>query len=295
MTANTDTLKNKYTMKFILILLLLPAICFSQSFTDRKANFPRKTEYPAVIPPAKNVWVFLMAGQSNMAGRGFVEPQDTVPDPRILSINAQGDIILAKEPLHFYEPTMTGLDCGLSFARTLLKEIPDSVSILIIPAAIGGSSVDQWLGDSLFRQVKLLTNFREKMNLALKYGEPMGILWHQGESDSKPALIKTYEEKLSRLFEQFRVYAQKPDLPIFLGEVGLFADDSTNKKLMNETIRHFAASNSHVFLVSTTDFVHKGDKLHFDSESQRKMGERMAKEFLKHKCETVVNLKIDKN
>ncbi len=278
-------------MKLISILLLLPSICFSQSITGWKANFPRKTEFPAVIPPAKNVWVFLMAGQSNMAGRGFVEPQDTVPDYRILSINAQGDIILAKEPLHFYEPTMTGLDCGLSFARTLLKEIPDSVSIIVIPAAVGGSSVDQWLGDSLFRQVKLLTNFREKVKLALKYGDVKGILWHQGESDSKPALIKTYEEKLSRLFKQFREYAQKPDLPIFLGEVGLFADDSTNKKQMNETIRHFATSNSGIFLISTDDFTHKGDKLHFNSVSQRKMGERMAEEFLKFGRRPVINSK----
>lgn len=269
-------------MKLIFILLLVPVICFSQSNADRKTNFPLKTIFPEVIPPAKNVWVFLMAGQSNMAGRGFVEAQDTVPDPRILSINSQGEIILAKEPLHFYEPSMSGLDCGMSFARTLLKSIPDSISILMIPTAIGGSSVDQWLGDSLFRRVKLLTNFREKMSLALNYGEPMGILWHQGESDSKPALITVYEEKLSRLFSQFREYAHKPDLPVFLGEVGLFADDVTNKKLMNETIRHFASSNSAVYLVSTDDFVHKGDKLHFNSESQRKMGERMANSFLEN-------------
>jgi len=31
------------------------------------------------IPAKENVWVFMLAGQSNMAGRDFVEPQDTLP------------------------------------------------------------------------------------------------------------------------------------------------------------------------------------------------------------------------
>ena len=52
----------------------------------------------------ENVWVFIMAGQSNMAGRGIVEAEDTISDKRIFSINKDGQIIIAKEPIHFYEP-----------------------------------------------------------------------------------------------------------------------------------------------------------------------------------------------
>jgi len=40
-----------------------------------------------VVPAKKKVWVFVMAGQSNMAGRGQVEPEDTVANERILAIN----------------------------------------------------------------------------------------------------------------------------------------------------------------------------------------------------------------
>ncbi|MEQ9303180.1 MAG: alpha/beta hydrolase fold domain-containing protein, partial [Marinoscillum sp.] len=39
---------------------------------QRTLNFPKKEEFPENLPPKKDVWVFLMAGQSNMAGRGFV-------------------------------------------------------------------------------------------------------------------------------------------------------------------------------------------------------------------------------
>jgi hypothetical protein len=114
------------------------------------------------IPDKQNVWVFILAGQSNMAGRGKVEPDDTIPNTRILSINKNGDLIIAKEPLHFYEPSMTGLDCGLSFGKTLLKHIPDSITILIIPTAVGGSSISQWINDSIFRNVTLFSNFSKQ-------------------------------------------------------------------------------------------------------------------------------------
>jgi hypothetical protein len=40
-------------------------------------------------------------------------------------------------------PKEQGLDCGLSFAKSLIKKIPDCISILIIPTAVGGSSIRQ--------------------------------------------------------------------------------------------------------------------------------------------------------
>ena len=46
----------------------------------------------------EKVWVFILAGQSNMAGRGKIEAEDTISAPRILTINDKGDIIPAKEP-----------------------------------------------------------------------------------------------------------------------------------------------------------------------------------------------------
>ena len=82
---------------------------------------------------------------------------------RLLTINKDGQLIIAKEPLHFYEPNLTGLDCGYSFGTTLLKNIPDSISVFLIPTAVGGSSISQWLGDSVHRNVKLFSNFLGKL------------------------------------------------------------------------------------------------------------------------------------
>ena len=49
-------------------------------------------------------WVFVLAGQSNMAGRGVVEPQDTITTEGIYTLNEDMQLELAKDHLHFYEP-----------------------------------------------------------------------------------------------------------------------------------------------------------------------------------------------
>src|SRR5688572_20543018 len=45
--------------------------------------------------------VYIMAGQSNMAGRGVIEEQDRVANPRIFTIDSSGNLVIAQEPLHF--------------------------------------------------------------------------------------------------------------------------------------------------------------------------------------------------
>src|SRR5262245_6429426 len=114
----------------ISLLLLVVIVCCNTKPVERTTYFPKQTEMVNEKLDKENVWVFILAGQSNMAGRGTVEPKDTVPDKRILSINKKGELILAKEPLHWYEPERTGLDCGYSFGKTLIRSVPKNVSVL---------------------------------------------------------------------------------------------------------------------------------------------------------------------
>ena len=229
----------------------------------------------------QNVWVFIMAGQSNMAGRGVVEQEDTITDKRVYSINKGGQVIIAKEPLHFYEPERTGLDCGLSFAKTLLTKIPDNVSILIIPTAVGGSSIRQWLGDSVFRNVKLFSNFLSKVEIAKQNGVIKGILWHQGESDANEINIPLHKERLHLLFSKFREAVGNQELPILMGELGAFSGNSDNFKLINKSFHEYAAEDKNSSVILTADLKDKGDQLHFNSEGQRIMGKRFAEAWLK--------------
>jgi len=248
---------------------------------ERTAFFPKQVDVLHAVPDKQNVWVFIMAGQSNMAGRAMVEPQDTVEDKRILTVNKEGQLIVAKEPLHFYEPNLTGLDCGVSFAKKLLKNIPGNISIVLIPTAVGGSSISQWLGDSVFRSVQLFSNFTTKVNTAKQFGTIKGILWHQGESDANEKNSGKYEERLGTLINKFRSVVADNNLPVLIGELGSFSKNKEQFSLINNTIHQYALQNANTSVISTVDLQHKGDSLHFNSKAQRIMGKRFAEAYLK--------------
>ena len=254
--------------------------CSRNITVERTTYFPKQTDMATQYSKKENVWVFIMAGQSNMAGRGIVEPQDTVSNKRVLSINKAGQIILAKEPLHFYEPNLTGLDCGMSFAKSMIKKIPDSISVLMIPVAIGGSSIGQWLGNSLYRNVKLFSNFKEKVEIAKRYGVIKGILWHQGESDANERNIPKYEERLAVLFSKFRETIGSNNLPVLMGELGSYSNNKNNWLLINQSIHNYSAKDKYTTVISTSDLQHKGDTVHFNSKGQRMMGKRLAEAYL---------------
>lgn len=266
-------------------ILLLLSVCLliscKQKKDTRTTYFPKSVEMVEKIPDKENLWVFLLAGQSNMAGRGLVEPTDTISDKRIFTINSTGQLIYAKEPLHLYEPALTGLDCGLSFGKTLIQSIPDSISILLIPTAVGGSSVSQWLNDSVHRNVKLLSNFIEKVETGKKYGTIKAILWHQGESDANEKDIPEYQTRLSKLFQLFRTSTGNDSLPILLGELGSYSKDKENWRRLNKIINDYSLQDNNTAVISTSDLKDKGDTLHFNSVGQRILGQRFAEAYNK--------------
>lgn len=265
---------------FILFCFTLSSYSSCQT-GNRPTGFLKQTESLTKMTGAENVWVFIMAGQSNMAGRGVVEPNDLIAEKRLLTINKDGLPVIAREPLHFYEPSLAGLDCGYSFGTTMLRNIPDSISILLIPCAVGGSSISQWLGDSVHRNIRLFSNFLEKIAIGRKLGTVKGILWHQGESDANDRDIPLYGKRLSVLISRFRSAAADSNLPVLLGELGSFSGDKMNWDLVNLAIREYSLQDSMTAVITTADLQHKGDNIHFDSEGQRKMGARFAEAYLK--------------
>ena len=256
---------------FYLFILMLSSCNVSK-------NTLQEEQGPLEKNPAQTVWIYLMAGQSNMAGRGAIEAQDTISNPRIWSIDGQDNWVLAKEPLHFYENS--GLDCGLSFAQEMLKHVPDSVTIGLVPCAVGGSSIYQWLEDSEHRGVKLLSNFKQKVELAKARGEIKGILWHQGEGNANEKDIPVYNKAVNSLFEIFRAEVGDADLPIVMGELGRFAqpeEKALRFQAINQIIRYVAENDKNTYWISSKGLNHKGDNSHFNAAAQRILGKRYAK------------------
>lgn len=167
---------------------------------------------------SKPIWIFILAGQSNMAGRGLLEVEDTSTHPDVLVLDSMDNWIIAQEPLHYYEPVRRGLHCGMAFAREMIRLNRDSIRVGLVPCAVGGSSVELWLYDSTYRGVKLFSNFSQKVSRAKQKGTIKGILWHQGESNLNTGSLSDYSRKLDSLFIQMRTNTGLPSLPIVMGD-----------------------------------------------------------------------------
>ncbi|MBE0679734.1 MAG: sialate O-acetylesterase [Bacteroidales bacterium] len=271
------------TIDRVLLLAALFAVSAAMVQDERTRYFPRSQEYVEVMPPREKVWLFVLAGQSNMAGRGQVEPCDTVPHPRIFSVTPDKRWVVAREPLQLYQPALTGLGPGMAFARALVEELDEEIYIGLIPCAVGGSSVGNWLSDSLYKGVRLKSNFTDKLLWAKEYGTVKGILWHQGEADATAEKIAFYKSDLTLLFDYFREVTGDDNLPVIAGELGIFPGVEENRQeylFLNDILLEISRDDPYMALVRSFGLKAKADNVHFDGPSQRIMGRRYAAAWL---------------
>jgi len=113
---------------------------------------PPATTVADVATPAPLRLVFILAGQSNMAGRGAVPNSADAPaeDARIRSFAQRGDVWqTAVEPIHADKPSKAGVGPGFSFARELRRRLfaagLTDAEVLLVPCAWGGTSICHWL------------------------------------------------------------------------------------------------------------------------------------------------------
>jgi hypothetical protein len=227
---------------------------------------------------AEDLDIFLLIGQSNMAGRGDIEPQDKVSYPEVLCFNKEGKWVPAVDPLHFDKPS-AGVGLGRSFALQVLKANPGR-RIGLVPCAVGGSPVDSWVPGGYHEQTKThpWDEMIARCHKALKDGRLAGILWHQGEADASEKLAHAYAGKLQNLLKRLRREFQAPKVPFVLGQIGFFADVPATEWMHQVDAAHRALPTSTALCayVSSEGLVHKGDKVHFDSPSLRELGRRYA-------------------
>ena len=222
-------------------------------------------------PATDGKQLFLLIGQSNMAGRGKVEPQDEVTDPRISMLTKDLKWVPAKDPVHFDKP-VAGVGLCSEFARVIAKTDPKA-SIGLIPCAMGGSGLDEWKVGG-----KLYSDAVSRAKEAMKTGALTGILWHQGEADSAPEKVATYKERFSTMISQLRKDLNAEQVPLVIGELGRFRPASTE---FNAALPDVSKNIPLCMFVSAEGLKDKGDKLHFDAPSLREFGKRYAAAFLK--------------
>jgi hypothetical protein len=226
----------------------------------------------------KGLQIYLLIGQSNMAGRAPIESRDQDTLKRVFLFTGQPPAYweLAANPLNKYSSIrkdlkLQALGPGYIFAQTVAEAFPGS-NIGLVVNARGGTSINEWMPGTQYYNETV-----SRTRLALKYGKLKGILWHQGESDVKE--WDSYPEKLSQLVAALRKDLGADKAPFIAGEL---SEDKPQRIPFNRMIRNVPDKIPYCAVVSV-EGLSTFDSTHFDSKSQRILGERYASEILRFK------------
>ena len=236
-----------YRKLFLLALIILTNFSFAQALYTTEAN------------PSKKTKVFLLAGQSNMDGRGDASKL-TLQDQKALrfaqksinfyykgSVNNSKDawvidgVLNTTDPPNFIKKKFRLETCfgpELFFGTELAKHYPDE-KFLFIKRAQGGTSLyGAWNANWTLEKArttneenkpKLYQDFiatvdAQLAKLPFESYEIVGMLWVQGESDSGnkngPLPTETYEANITALIQKVRSHYQIDNLPFLMLGVG---------------------------------------------------------------------------
>lgn len=233
--------------------------------------------------------LFLLLGQSNMAGAPPPEARDLVPNPRV-QVLGYGD---RATPARAYDawsvaaPPLHGCDSGLgpgdTFGQEMAAAYPDD-RIGLVPCAINGIDIDfyrkgvvsarrhefpippdnRWAGAYDW----VLT----RAQLAQRSGVIRGLLFHQGESDSGDL---AWPGKLRQIVDDLRCDLAIGDAPLVVGELLHGGLCEGHNALVNELPRVIAHTS-----IASAEGLCGIDAYHFDAAAQRELGRRYAQRML---------------
>ena len=243
----------------------------------------------------------LLAGQSNMSGRGYLTEEDITEIPGITALRRDLVWIPAVDPFNFDRLNMlgvsnaadpyevkgleyggarrSGVGPGRTFAKCLKAAFPDR-EIGLVPASVGGTPAEAWLpgGKDKYSDMHPYDDAIALTREALKEGELVCILWHQGESDAH-FKNENYKAMLKEIISNFRRDLECPEIPFILGGLGDFLNPEWDAPRYDSIIREVAAEMPHCGFASAEGLTHRGDNLHFDTPSQYELGRRYWQEF----------------
>jgi hypothetical protein len=229
------------------------------------------------LPPRERFHLYLLIGQSNMAGRGLLDPAMSVSSDRVLKYTSEEGWAPGTEPLHAFKSRKGGAGLAASFARAMADGEPD-VTIGLIPCAVGGTPLSRWMkGGDLYEKAV------DRTRKAMHDGTLKGILWHQGESDSKQEeTARTYGDRLAQMVTDLREDLDVGEVPFVAGHLGPFVASPKHAgkyaycRLVEDHLTALPGRVPRASVVESIGLTAKQDDLHFDTPSLREFGTRYA-------------------
>ncbi len=215
---------------------------------------------------------FLLIGQSNMAGRGELSDAPTI-DTSSIRVLKNGRWQPTFRPVN-PDRSFAGFNLAESFAERYAKKY--GVAVGLIPCADGGTCLDEWAEGGL-----LYEHAVGQARLAQRTSTLVGVLWHQGETDSiRPERIASYSAKLHAFVQALRRDLTLDGVPFLMGGLGDFLDDcrfngdTYEYDKINRILEQTASELPATGFVSAKGLTGKPDCLHFDSKGLYEFGLR---------------------
>jgi hypothetical protein len=220
--------------------------------------------------------IYLLIGQSNMAGRAPFDDQftDTLKGVFLFTDSLDCKWEKAANPFNKYSSIRKDISKqkmgpGYSFAREMAKNNTDK-NIGLVVNAKGGTKIELWLPGTHFYKEAV-----RRTKEAMQYGTLKGIVWHQGEANASKYMA--YTPKIKELIDSLRVDFNRPDLPFVVGQL---SKDKKHRIPFNKMLLDLPGKIENVG-VATSENTTTIDSTHFDARSQELLGERYATEMLK--------------
>ena len=246
-----------------------------------------------------NFYIYLCFGQSNMEGQGTIETQDQTINDRFKVFQALDCPNLGRTKGKWYPAVPPTCQCNTKlspadyFGRTMVANLPDSITVGVINVAVGGCDIrlfDKDIHqdyDSTYKESWFTTkvaNYEwnpykyliDLAKLAQKDGVIKGILLHQGETNTGQAQWPSYVKKIYN--DMLTDLSLKADaVPLLAGEV--LAAPGSCCASMNSIIDRLPETIPTAHVISSAGCAGQ-DVAHFNSEGYRILGKRYAIQML---------------
>ena len=176
--------------------------------------------------------IFLLGGQSNMAGSGEIKDLDEPYSDPLASIQIwnpeQGWIDL--KPGH---DGRNEFGPDIAFGHEIAKVLPDD-DIRFIKYAAGGTALyDDWSPELKGPQYSEFMRTAEAALGNLRDSETdfeiVAMLWFQGESDASEGQAESYETNLTNFIAHMREQFESPEMPFVIARVLSFYGGETGQ------------------------------------------------------------------
>lgn len=237
--------------------------------------------------------IYLLFGQSNMAGGAATTAADKATNPRVKMLNYTNCTGRSFNNWYTAAPSLHGCGDGLGpgdwFAKTMADSFPND-TIGLLPAAIPGVDIAFFMkgvvssrrsefsippDNKTYNSVYPL--MVEKIKIAQKKGVLKGILFHQGESDWRDSARKTWVSKVKGIVDSLKKDTDIGDVPFLAGELRYDGCCAAH----NTYVANLAKALPKGYVVSAQGLEKANDDYHFTANGYREFGKRYAAAMLK--------------